>query len=279
MQKVEIYKADTGGYVVVTAQKCLQAETIETALSKIRSAFRQDNKTEQDIPCPYCDSIDTIRHGLRETNKQVLTRRFCNSCNKTWVSGREPRIVQSTKTQVAFLNLIGYTEKEIADSVKRSKSTVREHLENIEVVKYQMKTKMEAEQAHPPTSNGKPKATTEDTILAQEFDRAQAFKEHIGAFTVWNYNGRIAAYGNGKPEIVYLAKHSILHMKTLRKQGKETLDKYISQLPEAQRKVISEFIETLIDEELGMFPMLKMPTRITNDAGEIDAGEFEQASW
>lgn len=280
MQKVGIYQADTGGFVLVTPEKCLHIPTMGVVLSEIRSAFRQDNNgEEQQQPCPYCSSTDTIGHGLRETGKQVLTRRFCKTCNKTWVSGREQRITVSTKEQVAFLKLLDYSETDISELVHRSKSTVRAHLENIEVAEYQAKEKVEAEQKYPITSTGKPEATTENTILAQAFDRTKAFKERIGNFTVWDYNGRLATSEKGMPEVVYLTKDSILHMKMLRKQGKQKFTEYLSQLPEAQRGIISEFIETLIDEDLGMFPMVKMPTHITNDVGEIDASEFEQAGW
>lgn len=318
MLKIELYQADTGGFVIVTPQKCLQAATLEAALSEVRSAFRNKEGGQQE-PCPYCGSTNTIGHGLRETGKQVLTRRFCKTCNKTWVSGREQKIVASTKEQVAFLKLLEYSETDITELVHKSKSTVRAHVENIEIAKYREKKQAEAAgqiskgKADGDKENGADKdglaitplggksssiliqeaiphcsrsAGLHDepepfgSILAPEFDRAQVLKERIGAFTVWDYNGRLAASEKGKQEVVYLTKTSILHMKMLRKdrQGKQKLGKYLQQVPEEQKEVIGELIETLIDEDLGMFPMLRVETR-PSDCGEINAEVHEEEGY
>ena len=279
MQKVEIHKAETGGFVLITSEKCLQIPTIETVVSEIRSAFRQDNseqKQPEPCSCPYCSSTNTIGHGLRETGKQVLTRRFCKSCNKTWVSGREQRIAASTKEQVAFLKFLDYSEKDISELVHKSKSTGRAHIENIGIAKYREK-KAEAEQTQ--SAKVTVQANTIPSILAPEFDRAQVLRERIGIFKLWRHNGSIAAIEKGNTEVVYLAKDSILHMKTLRNgaEGRQKLSEYISPLPEAQRETVSKLIETLIDDDMGMFPMLKVGTTV-GDA-EIDAEDYENGRF
>lgn len=280
MQKVEIHWIESGGFVLITPQKCLEIPTLETTISEVRSFFRQDNsehKTQE--PCPYCSSTDTIGHGLWETGKQVLTGRFCKVCNKTWVSGREQKIAASTKEQVAFLKLLDYSEKDITELVHRSKSAVRAHIENIETADWQAKKQAEAQ--IPTEAVVKAGAEKPDTtpILAPEFNRAQALKERIGNFTVWDYNGRLAASEKGKQEVIYLTKDSILHMKMLRRgrQGKQKLSEYLSQLPEAHRQVVGELIETLIDSDLGMFPMLRISTKVGNE--EINADDYEDGRF
>ena len=180
-----------------------------------------------------------------------------------------------------FMSILNYPETEIAKLVNRSVSIVRQHLENIEIAKYRAKKHAEVQEPLkiPEVEQAISSAITEvlDTsILASEFDRAQVLKERIGNFTVWNYNGRTAAQAKGTPDPIFLTKDSILHMKALRRgrNGKRKLGEYLLELPEAQREVVSDFIETLIDEDLGMFPMLRASTRV-GDAGEIDSDEYE----
>lgn len=285
MREIKLYRADTGGFVLITPKKCLPVEKLETALSEVRSFFRQDNskKTEQPAACPYCGSTDTIGHGLRETCKQVLTRRYCKSCKKTFVAGREEREAPSTKTQVGFLKLLGYPFKEIVKSVNRSESTVREHLEDIEIAEYRAQKQVETAQAHtikPVAVQDAGAKATPDTssILAPEFDRTQAIKECIGAFTVWSYNGSLAAKEKGKPEIVYLTKNIVLQMKALRRHSKQQLRNFALMFPEAQRETIINLIETLIDEDLGMYPMFRVETRV-GDSGGIDAVAHEEGGY
>lgn len=223
--------------------------------------------------CPYCHSTNTIGNGNRTTQKEFQKRRLCNSCNHTFIAGREDKYQENQteekneqKSTISFLDMLGFNRTEIADLTGLSWSSVNATVKKIEsereldyLKQYYAKTELEKM-----ISGERPKIR-----FAPEFQLNTTQKDYLGKSIVWDYDGRTALQNKTHPKkTVYLFKKDIQTMMALKKT--ELVDA-IRNFGSDERHIVLSYIEDKKDDIMGILPKTHIFTRVAEDGGELDA--------
>lgn len=256
--KAQIWTVDGGAIVHVTGQELKVCQSMKEFFAEIKAisstiygaevdktlGVRQTSDNE--CICPRCTSHRTIGYGTRERKNQVLKRRFCHDCKRTF--NVEPIDDEKDNKQKSLLSFGGYEED------CNTKSTAPNN-ETDPVVKIQVK-------------RFKP---------AKPFSIKEVLKTFYGTSLVWDHNGRYAIGKKGSKEIVFLSKETSEELKSMTSSD---LVEYISTLPDNQQEIVLEYHENQLDDKMGILPKIKINTKVLpdNEGGEIDPEVMEQGA-
>ena len=227
--------------------------------------------------CPYCGSTETIGHGSRTTQTELQIRRWCNSCNRTFVAGKESIKEISTKKNkgtkgiVKFLYLLEFSRQEIAERLNISWSIVNTYVKEQELEylqEYYLKN-----EANTMASGGH-----EGISTAPEFVLHNRFKDTIGDTYIWDYNGRVALQSKSRKlngTTAFLYKNDLKAMLAL---SKTKVRSFLKDIPAEECEIILNYIEDKKDDMMGILPKTHIFTKVADDGGEIDADLMESAA-
>ncbi len=209
--------------------------------------------------CSYCNSINTIGHGTRETQTEKHQRRLCNTCKRTYISGKQYTDANTDTKEddcdvigkISFLTFCGYNSIEVAEDLHISLPIVTRYLN--EVANDYLKNLIRI-------------------IPAEPFDKKTVPKKYIGSTILWSKDEKYCIGRKGCTEEVYLNKGDT---ELIRKFSNKETELYLRGFSQEQQSILLGYIEDMIDYDLGYFPTLKTDTKVMPDAGELDLELFE----
>lgn len=277
--KIEMW--EEGGQIFLKTSETEKPVSPKTLLHEIQKNFFIDfgipplktirSREVKGDTCPYCGSKDTIGHGSRTTQTELQIRRWCNSCNRTFIAGKEPVLdheenkKRGSKGTIKFLHLLGYNRQDIADRLGLSWSAV-----NASVKKIEAEQEIEFLQSYYIKHEiSKGELADLEIKTAPEFTINNRLKDTLGHTNIWDYDGRLALQNKKiSTKIVFISKENIKLMLTLNKIKN---NKCLSGLHPDDRAIILNYIEDRKDDMLGILPKTHIFTRVAEDSGELDA--------
>lgn len=288
IQNSKLVMWEQGGQIFLKTQETEKPVTPKTLLLEIQKNFFIDfgihplktirsREVKGDI-CPYCGSKETIGHGSRTTQTELQIRRWCNSCNRTFIAGKEPvpdheeDKKRGSKGTIKFLHLLGYNRQDIADRLGLSWSAV-----NASVKKLEAEQEIEFLQSYYIKHEiSKDELADLEIKTTRGFPLKNLIKDTLGHTNIWDYDGRLALQNKKiSDKIVFISKENIKLMLALDKTKNV---KCLNSISSDDRDVIINYIEDRKDDMLGILPKTHIFTKVAEDAGELDAELMESSA-